>query len=172
MAQPIPSFSQSFSNMFSYDFPWLSATDYRKRRRRVMATPPNITIPPPSIGTVWASSPSQGSACRGQGESNFTDFRNEFYLLDKTHAATNAEVHGKSNAEITFFCNLAVIWVVRGTPRGSFEDSAEQDPKTSAVAVHFGKLFWFILVPKSDFRAFCLWQLLCLFLASLLGSFR
>ena len=70
------------------------------------------------------------------------------------------------------FCDLVMILGVQGPPRGSFEDSAKQDTKTSAVSVHSGRLFWSILGPKSDFCAFCLCQFLCLFLASLLGGLR
>ena len=68
-------------------------------------------------------------------------FRCEFYLLDKTSATTNAEVHEKSNAEMMFIRDLGMIWDVRELPRGSSEDGAKEGTKTSAIAVHFGELF-------------------------------
>ena len=122
------------------------------------SSPHPQTTPPSNLRILCDHlHPSQGSAGRGQGENNCNDFRCEFFLLDKTSAATNAEVHEKSNAEILFFfCDYGMIWGVRGLPRGSFEDSAKQDTKRSAVSVHSGRLFWSILGPKSDFCAFCL----------------
>ena len=50
-----------------------------------------------------------GSAGRVQGENNCNDFRREFYLLGhryKTYAATNAEVHEKSDTTIVCFFAL------------------------------------------------------------------
>ena len=77
-------------------------------------------------------------------------------LLGSPHVATNAEAHEKSNAEILFFLRFWYDLGCPGAPRVSFEDSAKQDTKRSAVAVHSGRLFWSILGPKSDFCAFCL----------------
>ena len=137
------------------------------------SSPHPQTTPPSNLRILCDHlHPSHGSAGRGQGENNCNDFRCEFFLLDKTSAATNAEVHEKSNAEIRFFCDFGMIWGVRGLPRDSSEDGAREGTKTSAVAVHFGELFWTILGPKSDFCAFRLCQFLCLFLASLLGGLR
>ena len=84
----------------------LAATYYRRRLRRVIAAPPN-NPPKQSARTVWPSSPSHGSAGRGQGENNCNDFRCEFFLLDKTHAATNADVHEKVIQKLRFsaFCH-------------------------------------------------------------------
>ena len=69
----------------------------------------------------------------------------------------------KGGAEIMFFCVSVMILGPRGPPRGSFEDGATEDTKTSAVAVHSGRLFWSGLAPKSDFCAFVVRLFFCLF---------
>ena len=137
------------------------------------SSPHPQTTPPSNLRILCDHlHPSQGSAGRGQGENNCNDFRCEFFLLDKTSAATNAEVHEKVTQKFCFFCDFCMIWGVRGLPRGSSEDGAKKDVKRSNASVLFWELFWTILGPKSDFCAFCLCQFLCLFLASLLGGLR
>ena len=98
------------------------------------SSPQPQTTPPSNLRILCDHlHPSQGSAGTGQGENNCNDFRCEFFLLDKTSAATNAEVHEKSNAEIMFFCDLVMILGVQGPPRDSFEDGAKQDTNAPAI---------------------------------------
>ena len=82
---------------------WISKTPAAGHRRTHKQFPQAICGYCVSIFTFLAlmlapkaSSPSQGSAGRVQGENNCNDFCRELYLLGKTNAATNAEVHKKS----------------------------------------------------------------------------
>ena len=68
--------------------------------------------------------------------------------------------------------DFGMILGVWGPPRHNFERSAKQGTKMSAVPVHFGRLGWSSLPPKSDFRAFRLRLLCCLFLVPLLGGLQ
>ena len=110
-----PTWSKNVAHgMFFYH---CEQTFYRRRLRRVIAAPPN-NLPKQSVGTLWASSPSQGSAGRVQGESNCNDFRRELYVLG--HACWNKfKIACKTNSQIMFVSDFFMIWS-RGSPEASW----------------------------------------------------
>ena len=147
--------STAFAAAFGYCKSNYLMLNYRRRLRRVIAAPPNNS-PKQSADTVWPSSPSQGSAGRGQGENSCNDFRCEFFLLDKTYAAKNAEVHEQNNAEIMFFLRFGHDFGGLGPSQRQLRRQSQKNDKSSPVSDHSGRLFWSILGSKSDFCAFCL----------------
>ena len=118
------------------------------------SSPHPQTISPSNLRILWPSSPSQGSAGRGQGENDYNDFRCEFFLLDTRYAATNAEVHEKSNAEIMFFLRFGHDFGGPGASRRQLrrqcqtrhQKISDLTPLWEVFLEHFGSQIWFLCI--------------------------
>ena len=118
------------------------------------SSPHPQTTPPSNLRILCDHlHPSHGSAGRGQGENNCNDFRCEFFLLDTTSAATNAEVHEKSNAEIRFFLRFWHDLGCPGVPQRQLRRRCQRrhqnvsgvSPFWGAILHHFGSRILFVV---------------------------
>ena len=145
---------------------------HRTRLRRVIAALPN-NLSRQSARTVLASSPSQGSAARVQGDNNCNDFRRDLYLLDHVCWNECRSACKKGDPVILFFRDLFMIWgLLEASWRhlGSRYQKKSQKVKLGSCGV--GVIRGHLFGAKSFFSVFFACQILCLFWASLLGGFR
>ena len=68
------------------------------------------------------------------------NFRRELYMLGKTQAATNAEIHAKRNARILFVLDSVMILGFWGPPGSSFEDGIQTNFKKLPQGDLLGRL--------------------------------
>ena len=121
--------------------------------------------PKQSARIVRASPHSQGSAGRAQDERIIAmTFAMNSYLLGKTHAATDAEVHEQRGTNLVF-CHFVMISRLRGL----LEETSKREPKMTSKSCPQGgfleREFWVIFVLKR------FWGLLMCFFSVFLHCF-